>query len=290
MNLSTPIAGCMRWGKWGSGFNTNDYYSMIQECLTNGITTFDHADIYGDYTTEHEFGKALEHNNALRDKIQIITKCGIKMMTENRPHHTIKSYDTGRQHIMSSVDASLKNFNTDYIDVLLIHRPDPLLNPTEVAEAITQLKQQGKIISFGVSNFLPVQINALHNFIKIEYNQFEVSLLNPVAFINGVLDNCLQHYIKPMAWAPLGGGVLSDESHPRYRTISSAAMFLAEKYNTGINQVLIAFLLKHPSNIIPVVGSTKMERLLQASNASGIILTNEDWFTLYAASTGEEVA
>ena len=286
IQLSTPIAGCMRWGKWGANFNTNEYYSMIMDCLQHGIDSFDHADIYGDYTTEKEFGDALTHNKSLRSKIKLITKCGIKLKNDE----SIKYYDTSKEHIIQSAEKSLQHFNTDYLDVLLIHRPDPLLHPAEVAEAVTQLKQSGKILAFGVSNFLPVQTDALIKHIEINYNQFEVSLLKPNAFVNGILDNCLKYNIQPMAWAPLGGGILSDETHPRYRTISSAANMLAEKYNTGINEILIAFLLRHPSNILPVVGSTKLNRLIQSYNAAKIVLSREDWFILYTASTGEEVA
>lgn len=289
-NIFSPIAGCMRWGKWGANFSVIDYLSMIDQCLAHGITTFDHADIYGDYTTEKEFGDALRQQPSLRHNLQIITKCGIQLVTENRPSHRIKSYNTGRQHIVLSAENALRNFGTDYLDVLLIHRPDPLLNPYEVAEAITELKQSGKVREFGVSNFLPHQVNMLQQFVPIQYNQVEISIVHLQPFINGVLDNCLQHNITPMAWAALGGGLLTDDAHPHYRSIIGTATELAEKYATGVNQILIAFLLMHPANIIPVVGTTKIERLLQAKEAAAIQLSKEDWFMLFTAATGEEVA
>ncbi|MEN9600348.1 MAG: hypothetical protein RL596_2672 [Bacteroidota bacterium] len=169
-NIGNPIAGCMRWGKWGAGFDTAAYRYLIEQCLAAGIRSFDHADIYGDYTTEEEFGAALKEDKTLRSQLKLITKCGIQMVTDNRPQHTIKSYHTGKKHILQSVENSLTNFGTDYIDVLLIHRPDPLLNPAEVAEAIQLLKQQGKVIEFGVSNFLPHQVNMLKQFVEIKYN------------------------------------------------------------------------------------------------------------------------
>ena len=197
---------------------------------------------------------------------------------DNKPQHQIKSYNTSKQHIISSVEQSLKNFNTDYLDVFLIHRPSPLLNPTEVAEAITQLKQQGKILQFGVSNFLPNQVNSLQQFIEISYNQIELSIVHLKPFVDGTLDNCLQNKIQPMAWSALGGGLLSEDEHPQFRLIYSVASSLSEKYSTGINQILISFLLKHPSQILPVVGTTKIERLLQVKEATNISLTNEDWF------------
>ena len=285
----SPVAGCMRWGKWGANFSTYKYDFIINQCVENGITAFDHADIYGDYTTEADFGEAIKHKHTLRSKIKLITKCGIQMVCENRPQHQIKSYNTSKQHIIKSVEQSLKNFYTDYIDVFLIHRPNPLLNPKEVAEAIAQLKSEGKVLQFGVSNFLPYQVEALKNDVEISYNQVELSIVHLKPFIDGTLDNCLQNTIRPMAWSPLGGGILNEDEHPRFRSIFSVATELAEKYNTGINQILIAFLLQHPTNILPVVGTTKIERLLQVKEASNIELANEDWFKLWTASSGEDV-
>ena len=290
INLSSPVAGCMRWGIWGAGFTTTEYRLMIDECLENGITSFDHADIYGDYTTEADFGRALKDVPLLRTQIQLITKCGIQMLTPNRPHHQLKSYNTSKEHIINSTERSLKNFNTDYIDVLLLHRPDPLLNPEEVAGAIDQLKADGKILHFGVSNFLPYQVDMLQKIVPVEFNQLEISMLHLQPFTNGTLDHCLQHNIIPMAWAPLGGGILTDDTHPRYRSIASCSSELAAVYKTGINQILIAFLLAHPANILPVLGTTRIERLLQAKEARNILLRREDWFKLYSAFMGEDVA
>jgi predicted oxidoreductase len=287
--IKTPIAGCMRWGKWGAGFSTAEYLQMIEACLENGITAFDHADIYGHYTTEAEFGAALQEKPSLRAHLRIITKCGIQMKTENRPSHQIKSYNSSAQHIIHSVEQSLENFRTDHLDLLLIHRPDPLLDPAEVATAVELLKQQGKILQFGVSNFYPHQVETLMKYTRIEYNQLEISILHLPPFTNGMLDHCMQYQIVPMAWAPLGGGILNDDSHPRFRSIISTATELAEKYGTGVNEMLLAWLHRHPSGIIPVIGTTKIERLIQAKNASGILLEREDWFRLLAASTGEDV-
>jgi predicted oxidoreductase len=288
--IKAPVAGCMRWGKWGAGFSTNEYRQMIEACLENGINAFDHADIYGDYTTEAEFGAALKEAPSLRAHLRIISKCGIQMLSDNRPSHQVKSYNTSAQHIISSVEQSLEHFGTDHLDLLLIHRPDPLMNPIEVAGAIELLKQQGKILQFGVSNFQPHQVETLLKYTRIEYNQLEISILHLPPFTNGMLDHCMQYQIVPMAWAPLGGGILNDDSHPRFRSIISAATVLAEKYETGVNEILLAWLHRHPSGILPVIGTTKIERLIQAKNAAGIMLEREDWFKLLTASTGEEVA
>lgn len=288
--IKAPVAGCMRWGKWGAGFSTAEYRQMIEACLENGITAFDHADIYGDYTTEAEFGAALKEAPSLRVHLRIISKCGIQMLSDNRPSQQVKSYNTSAQHIISSVEQSLEHFGTDHLDLLLIHRPDPLLHPAEVANAIELLKQQGKILQFGVSNFHPHQVETLMKYTRIEYNQLEISILHLPPFTNGMLDHCMQYQIVPMAWAPLGGGILNDDSHPRFRSIISTATLLAEKYETGVNEILLAWLHKHPSGILPIIGTTKIERLIQAKNAAGIILDREDWFKLLAASTGEDVA
>ncbi len=288
--IKAPVAGCMRWGKWGAGFSTPEYRQMIEACLENGITAFDHADIYGDYTTEAEFGAALKEAPSLRAHLRIISKCGIQMLSDNRPAHQVKSYNTSAQHMISSVEQSLEHFGTDHLDLLLIHRPDPLMNPVEVAGAVEILKQQGKILQFGVSNFHPHQVETLLKYTRVEYNQLEISILHLPPFTNGMLDHCMQYQIVPMAWAPLGGGILNDDSHPRFRSIISTATLLAEKYETGVNEILLAWLHRHPSGILPVIGTTKIERLIQAKNATGIILEREDWFKLLTASTGEEVA
>lgn len=288
--ISSPVAGCMRWGKWGAEFSTAEYRQMIDHCLANGISSFDHADIYGDYTTEAEFGKALKEDLSLRPQMRLITKCGIQMRADARPGHNIKSYNTSAHHIIASAERSLKNFGTEYLDVLLIHRPDPLLNPAEVAEAVAYLKQQGKILSFGVSNFLPHQVNVLAAHTEIAINQVEISIMQRDAFTNGILENCMQHGIIPQAWAPLGGGVFTDDNHPRFRSISATASELAIKYDTGLNEILLAWLHTHPAGIVTVIGTTKIERLLQAKNAAAIRLEREDWFKLLLAATGEDVA
>ncbi|MCA6467232.1 MAG: aldo/keto reductase [Chitinophagaceae bacterium] len=290
IQIPGPIAGCMRWGSWGARFSRSEYKNMIDACLDAGITSFDHADIYGDYTTEEEFGEAIRSAPFDRSKMQLISKCGIRMITPNRPEHQIKSYDTSAQHIVESVERSLKNLATDYLDLLLIHRPDPLLQPDEVAAAVIRLQDAGKIRAFGVSNFLPHQMEMLSPNIAISFNQIECSLFARSSLTDGTLHYCLQHHITPMAWAPLGGGMLDEESHPHARSILQCCRQLAEKYETGINQILLAWLLRHPSGIVPVLGTTRIERLIQAKEAESIVLEREDWFRLLQAAEGEEVA
>ncbi len=281
----------MKWGIWGARFNTGYYEKMIKECLSIGVTSFDHADIYGDYTTEAEFGEVLKNESSLRSKMQIITKCGIQKVSPNRPEHKIKSYDTSYDHIIQSVENSLNNLSTDYIDCLLIHRPDPLFNADEVAKAFTHLKEQGKVLHFGVSNFKRWHADLLNSRFTVEVNQVECSLLHLESFLDGTLEYCQQHHIKPMAWSPLGAGNLFAETDDeRIQRISAVAGILTEKYNTSADAILYSWILTHPSGIHPVTGTTKTERIQSATEALKIKMEREDWFMLWRASTGKEVA
>jgi predicted oxidoreductase len=290
LTLSPVIAGCMRWGQWGAKYTTDEYGQLIHQCLEAGITSFDHADIYGHYTTEEDFGNALKKQPALRSQMQLITKCGIKMLSPNRKEHAIKSYDTSRHHILTSVEISLTNLHTDHIDLLLIHRPHPLMDPDEIAGAFTLLKDQGKVLHFGVSNFTPSQTSLLHSRFPVEYNQLEISLLCLDPFHNGQLDQCMQEKIIPMAWSPLGGGGLfADITDEKNKRIVTVAEKLATKYSTSVDNILLAFLHRHPSGIIPVLGTSKFERIRSAMQAAGIRLQAEEWFMLWEASTGNEV-
>jgi len=290
LELSSVIAGCMKWGQWGVKYSTQEYLQLIEECIANKITTFDHADIYGDYTVEEEFGNALNLKSSLRQQMQLITKCGIRRFTSNRPEHQIHSYDTSKQHIISSAERSLKNLNTDFIDLLLIHRPDPLMDPHEIAESFDQLKKEGKVLHFGVSNFTPSQMEMMVKVWKVEFNQLEVSVIQLDPFHDGTLDKCIEHNIRPMSWGPLGSGKLhGDEIGERSKRILSIAEVLAEKYKATVDQILLAFVFKHPSKIIPVIGSTKIERLTSAYEAAKINIEREEWFMLWRASKGHEI-
>ena len=284
-----PIVGCMRWGVWGENFTTVQYEQIINQCLAIGLDIFDHADIYGHYTTEADFGHALKGNTSLRNQIKIITKCGINMLTPNRPHHAIKSYDTSATHIIKSVEQSLQNFHTDYIDTLLIHRPDILMDVVEIAATITTLKTSGKIKSFGVSNFTTGQVALLNKYIPIEHHQVEISVTNLNAFDNGVLDQCQLENIEAQSWSPMGNGIFTATTEQHTRILSEAEN-LSKTYQCSVNQILLAFLYAHPSQIVPVIGTTKFERIQEATKAMEIELTREDFYKLWTASTGKEVA
>ena len=288
LQFSPVIAGCMKWGQWGVKYSTEEYLQLIEECMLNQITTFDHADIYGDYTVEEEFGNALKLKPHLRQQMQLITKCGIRRLTPNRPENNIHSYDTSRKHITFSVERSLQNLQTDYLDLLLIHRPDALMNPHEIAETFADLKEQGKVLHFGVSNFTPSQMEMMMSAFPVEYNQIEVSVLHLDPFHDGTLDTCIRHKIRPMSWGPLGSGKLYSDDE-RSKRIMAVATLLAEKYQASSEQILLSFLFKHPSGIIPVMGSTKIQRLTSAYEASKIIIEREEWYMLWRASKGHEI-
>lgn len=290
MDFSPLIIGVMRLGSWGVGFDTKAYEYFIKVCIDLGLNTFDHADIYGDYTTEADFGAVLKKEPGLRKEMRIITKCGIKMLSTNRPNHKVKSYDLGAAHITTSVDNSLKALSTDYLDVLLLHRPDYLMDPNEVADVFEQLRKAGKVLSFGVSNFSTSQFHLLNSKYPLVTNQVEVSLLNRSAFDDGTLDQCLGLGIAPMAWSPLGGGTLfqksKDESIGRIQNLGNQ---LCEKYSCQLDQLLYAWILKHPSGILPVLGTSNLDRIKMARDALRISLSREDWYKLWSAATGSEV-
>ncbi|MGB3466279.1 MAG: aldo/keto reductase [Cyclobacteriaceae bacterium] len=283
--------GTMRLGDWGAKLNTAQIQKFIEDCLETGLTDFDHADIYGDYTTEADFGKALKASPVLKDQIRIITKCGIRMVGKNRPTHRIKSYDLSAAHIRQSVENSLNALSVEKIDVLLLHRPDILLDPHEVAEVFERLRSEGKVQYFGVSNFTPSQFEMLNNATELITNQVEVSVVHLKTLTDGTIDQCMLNNLRPMAWSPLGGGeLMGNPKDERLIRIKKTSNRLAEKYGIGLDQLLLAWLLRHPAGIIPVLGTSKSERIRKAVKALDIKLSREEWYDLLQASTGSEVA
>ncbi len=290
--LSRLICGVMRWGLWGHQLNTDQMLSRIETCLELGITTFDHADIYGGYTTEEAFGQALKKKPALREHMQLITKCGIKMPAEARPDYHIKSYDTSSAHIIASAEQSLKNLCTDHLDLLLIHRPSPLMDPKAIAEAFTQLKKSGKVLHFGVSNFIPSQFEMLNDHFPLVNNQVEASILHLEPFIDGTFDQSIRYQSLPMVWSPLGGGQFFDDQPGKQiqRILRIAEKQIERREGRfRIDQWLLAWLLHHPAKLMPVLGTGDPDRLRAAAGAFDITLNDEEWFELWQASTGKEV-
>jgi predicted oxidoreductase len=286
MIYSKIIAGTMTWGSWGKQLSKKDMIIRMHHCLENQITTFDHADIYGGYTTEADFGKAFKDSGIKRDTVQIISKCGIQYLSENR-NNTIKHYDYSKAYIIWSVEESLKKLQTDYLDLLLLHRPSPLMEPETIADAISTLKADGKIRDFGVSNFTVSQMELISKFQKIDVNQIQFSLTAYQAMHDGVLDYMMTNNITPMAWSPLGS--VFKEKNEQSNRIHKVLGTLITKYNVTKDQLLLAWILKHPSNIQPVIGTTNPERISQANETLNIHLELEDWFKLLVASQGHKV-
>jgi predicted oxidoreductase len=285
--FSKIIAGTMSWGSWGRNFSATDMQRLVEKCVDLGVTSFDHADIYGGYTTESAFGTAFSKTAIVRSKVQFISKCGIQLVSPNRPNK-IKHYDCSKAYIIASAESSLKHLKTDYLDALLIHRPSPLMNPYEIVEAIQQLKKDGKISSFGVSNFTPSQVDLISSEVAIDINQIEFSAVQHQALFNGSLDQLLKNKITPMAWAPLGA-VFSSESSAQKKRIIEQLDVLAQNYNATPDQLLLAWILKHPSGIHPVIGTTNLKRIEASVAAVSMNLTSEDWFKILEASQGHEV-
>jgi predicted oxidoreductase len=278
--FSRIIAGAWRWHTVSS----DTVKVLIDKALELGITTFDHADIYGDHGNEEIFGKWIKNDSSLRSKMELVTKFGIKFPSAKRPATWVKHYDTSKEHIVWSAENSLKNLGTDRIDLLLVHRPDPLLNPYEMADAFSQLKKQGKVLHFGVSNFTSDQFEMLQS--KLDFplvtNQIEISITKHNSLFDGTLDVLMKHNVSPMAWSPLGGGTLMEEN-------SKWIFSKTGKYNATDSQLALAWLLRHPSIIFPVIGTTKPERIAEAAGAIHIDMDVQDWFDMLKAVQGREM-
>ncbi len=277
--MSDIVVGTMRWGAWGANFSTAQYEQMIEASFELGFTTFDHADIYGDHTTEADFGAALKLHSGWREQMEIVTKCGILRVCDNKPAYRHKAYDSSLEHILKSVDDSLKALNTDYIDVLLLHRPDLLMDVDEVGEAFELLHSSGKVTSFGVSNFSASQVNMLQKTVPIGCHQLEVSIKRLDAFNDGTLDQCISDGIVPMAWSPLGGGSLPE-------SVDVILEELSKEFDTTPHVIALSWLMKHSAGILPIVGTTNQDHLSNTKRALSIALNREQWYQVYQAATG----
>lgn len=265
---------------------------FIEEVMDLGITTVDTADIYGGFSCEEAFGEALKLKKGLREKLTIVTKCGIVFPCDNRPQFKTHHYDNSRKHILTSVDRSLKNFGTDYLDLLLIHRPSPFMDPAEVSEAFRELYQSGKVRNFGVSNYSPSQFELLSSYVEypLVTNQVEISPLKLDVFQDGTMDSIMTRGLYPMAWSPLAGGELFTGKSERAINVRNMLLAVGEKYNEDrIDTLAYAFLLSHPGKILPIVGSGKIERIKNAVDALEIRFSAEDWLSVYKASIGESL-
>lgn len=289
LKISRLVHGHWRLAEWK--LSKQELLKLTQQVIDLGVNTFDHADIYGDYSCERIFGDALRINKNLRQKIQIITKCGIKLLSDKYPERSMKSYDYSYGHIVTSVENSLKNLGTDYLDLLLLHRPSPIFNPAEVSRAFADLKQSGKVRYFGVSNFKPQQFEMLNSYVEepLVTNQVEISPSCLEHFDNGNIEYCISKKIKPMSWSPLAGGTIFKPTNKKQKALFGTLLELSEEFSISIDTLIYAWLLKHPSSIIPVVGTGKIERIKNAVDALNVELTTEQWLKIYISAKGKDL-
>ncbi|CDZ70077.1 aldo/keto reductase [Neorhizobium galegae] len=285
LQLSRLVYGMWRIGD-DADTSPKHVQAKIEACLAQGITTMDQADIYGGYTAEAIFGAALKASPSLRDRIEIVTKCGIVAPAGRHSAVRGKHYDTSAAHITASVEASLRDMATEHIDLLLIHRPDPFMDPDETGPALDALVVSGKVRAVGVSNFRPWDFSLLQSSMEAELvtNQIEVSLVAADAFTNGDLAYLQERGIAPMAWSPLGGGSLF-----KNESLMSVLERIAAEQGVEATAVAVAWLLAHPAAILPVLGTNNLSRIATIADAAKVTIDRQSWFELYTAATGKQV-
>jgi predicted oxidoreductase len=288
----------MAYGVWrlseATDHSVNTNLARIDTCLAQGITTFDHADIYGNYSCEALFGQAIKARPSLKDQIEIVTKTDIMLLSDKWPNTRAKHYDTSPAHVTASVERSLSRIDVDVIDLLLIHRTDPLMDAQALGACLDGLIDSGKLRGVGVSNFMPWDVDLLQSCMKhtLQANQIELGLLNPAPFINGQLAHAQQHRMQVMAWSPLGGGRL----HSQAGTPGTAAARLAIKLETlaraagtDTTAVAMAWLMHHPVGVVPVMGSNQLDRIARFGDATRVPMDRQTWYELYELANGHEV-
>ena len=280
------------YGMWrvGDDADTSPKHvrAKIDACLEQGITTIDQADIYGGYTAEAIFGAALKEDKSLRDKLDIVTKCGIVVDAGRHAGASVKHYDTSPKHIAASLEASLADMGTDRVDLLLIHRPDPMMDHEATGRALDEAVSSGKARSVGVSNFRPYDWDLLQSAMsqKLVTNQIELSLSAHEAFVNGDVAFHQQHGHAMMAWSPLGGGGLMVNGGD----VAARMDDVAKAQGVDRAAVAVAWLLAHPATILPVMGTNTLSRIKTLSDALKVEMDRQTWFQLYEAALGREVA
>jgi len=284
----------MVYGMWRLGDDPDtspaNVQAKVEACLAQGITTIDQADIYGGYTAEALLGQALKAAPQLRGQVEIVTKCDIVAPVGRYAEARVKHYDTSAAHIAASIDNSLKNMELSHIDLLLIHRPDPLMDHHETGAALDAAVACGKVRAVGVSNFKPHDLTLLQSGMTtpLATNQIELSLQAHDGFANGDVACLQERGIPPMAWSPLGGGALV--AGAAESGLLKALARVAEINDVDRAAVAVAWLLAHPANILPVMGTNKLDRIAGFSDAFKVDMDRQTWFELYTAALGHEVA
>jgi predicted oxidoreductase len=286
--LSRIVAGMWRMTEWG--MTVEQRVSFIEQCLAMGVTSFDHADIYGGYGVEGMFGEALRHKGTLRDRMEIISKCGIKLVSPQRPQHGIQHYDTSAAHIVASAEESLRQLGTDRLDLLLIHRPDPLMDFDDIAEAFGALRKAGKVLHFGVSNFSRHQFESLHSRIPLATNQVEFSPLHTAPLFDETFDGLQDKQVAPMIWSPLAGGRLFSGNEDHADNLRLVIKGIADAMGQPFASVVFAWIMQLPCKPLPLTGTGRIEAISVAVAGTQFALSREDWVRILRAARGHEVA
>lgn len=286
--VSPAIYGFWRWEDTGASGQAL-MEKAVNLCLELGINTFDHADVYGGYQCEELFGNVLKQKSFKREDIVLFTKCGVNIPHANRPDVRIRYIDSSSKHITRSLDNSLKNLRTDYIDIFLLDNLDPLSDLEESALTLERLKDSGKIRNIGVANFSVFQHQLLASFLRapIVTNHFELNILNTTALENGQLDYIKQRYMRPIAAAPLAGGRIENGTDETAVRVHYKLGELSKKYGANIESIAVAWLVK--LGALPLIGTTSEQRMRNIVNAFKIDLDHQDWYDLYAASRGKAI-
>lgn len=288
LELSRIVAGMWRMAQWG--MSVEQRIDFIEQCLEMGVTSFDHADIYGGYGVEALFGDALRARPSLRDRMEIISKCGIKLVSPQRPLHTIQHYDTSAGHIIASAEESLRQLHTDHLDLLLIHRPDPLMDFDEIAGAFTRLREAGKVKHFGVSNFSRHQFECLNRRIDLVTNQVEFSPLHLAPAFDETFDGLQDLGISPMIWSPLAGGKLFSGTEANTEALRLVIKEVADELDQPFASVVFAWIMALPCRPAPITGSGRIEAVAVAVAGTQFELTRPQWFRILRAARAHEVA
>ncbi len=288
LRLSRIVAGMWRMTEWG--MTVAQRVAFIEQCIALGVTSFDHADIYGNYGVEGLFGEALRQQPSLRDRIELVSKCGIKLVSPQRPGHAIQHYDTSAAHIVASAEESLRQLHTDHLDLLLIHRPDPLMNFDEIAEAFLALRAAGKVLHFGVSNFSRHQFECLNRRIQLSTNQVEFSPMQVAPMFDETFDGLQDLGVAPMIWSPLAGGRLFSGNDAHAENLRLVIKNIADALGQPFASVVFAWIMQLPSRPIPLTGTGRIEAVAVAVAGTAFQLSHTDWFTILRAARSHEVA
>ena len=284
--LSPVVAGLWRLKDWK--LSVQERVRWIEQALELGITSFDHADIYGDYGAEALFGEALQAAPALRQRMQLVTKCGIRLRSAQRPYR-VNHYDSSAAYVRTQVEQSLRNLHTEQLDLVLIHRPDYLMDAAALAETFRTLTGEGKVAHWGVSNHTTSQFALLHAHHPLATNQVELSPLAMAALDDGTLDQAQQLGARPMIWSPLAGGRLFSGEDKQAVRVRSEMNAIAERYRISLGTLAYAWILRHPARPYPITGTGRIEGLREAVAALEVKLEAEDWYAIWTASKGHSV-